>query len=215
LHITSLEKDISLRREVTMHAIHRFQTSSVVIGAMLAIALSAPVMAQTEDDGVAMAPAVPSWDETSGYGSVEAIRAERAITAVLALPASVDPSRVTTARDALRSGRLGGVQEEAMAAIVAAATTWDDTSGYGSIEALRAARSLPVANQVPSDVRWAPASTAEDVARVGTNSPNDLSAALVSGQRAESAHLATVPLPSQAVSVNSEDRIANALFGPK
>lgn len=203
-----------------MNAIHPFQTSSVVIGAMLAIALSAPVLAQTEDDGVAMAPAVPSWDETSGYGSVEAIRAERAITAVIALPASVDPIRVTTARDALRSGRLGGVQEEAMAAIVAAATTWDDASGYGSVEAIRAARSLPVvvndvSNQVPSDVRWAPAPTAEDVAGVGTNSPNYLSAALVSGQRAESAHLATVPLQSQAVSVASEDRIANALFGPK
>lgn len=190
-----------------MHTNHCFRTSSVVIGAMLAIALAAPVIAQTEDDAVALAPAVPSWDETSGYGSVEAIRAERAITAVIALPAPVDPIRINTALDALQSGRLGGVQEEAFAAIVAAAMAWDDASGYGSVEAFRAARALPsaaneVANQVPSDARWAPASTAEDGAGAGSESPYDLSAALGSGQRAESAHLATVPLPSQTLDVN-------------
>jgi hypothetical protein len=46
--------------------------------------------------------------------------------------------------------------------------------------------------------------------------PDTLPEALANGTRPESAHLATVPLPSEAGRVNlSDDRIANALFGEK
>jgi hypothetical protein len=79
------------------------------------------------------------------------------------------------------------MQEERLLAIVAAAPSWDESSGYGSVEASRAAASTLVASvaapswdetsgygsveasratighpagittQVPADVRWAPA----------------------------------------------------------
>lgn len=172
-----------------MHVIHRFRTLSVAIVAILAVGFFAPVMAQNEQQDVDLAPVSgPTWDETSGYGSVEAVRASLGMPADVARPVTVDPVRVIRAIDALNSGDLGGVQEESMAAIVAAAKAWDDVSGYGSIEAIRAARSTletadDVTSQVPSDVRWAPETTS-----------GDLSAAVGSGQRAETAHLATVPL---------------------
>jgi hypothetical protein len=75
-----------------------------------------------------------------------------------------------------------------------------------------------IANQVPSDVRWAPAPVASGDAtsdyEAALAAPDAaLAAALASGARAESAHLATVPLPATAGRVNpSDDRIA-AAFG--
>lgn len=42
--------------------------------------------------------------------------------------------------------------------------------------------------------------------------PNTLPAALAAGTRAESAHLATVPLPDAPVDASSDDRIAGDLF---
>jgi hypothetical protein len=73
-----------------------------------------------------------------------------------------------------------------------AGPSWDETSGYRSVEVSRA--------EAP-------------VAASGATSPDDLPAALASGQRAESAHLATAPLPDASGGANSDDRIANALFG--
>ena len=72
----------------------------------------------------------PSWDETSGYGAVEASRAE---TAEYVMPAagttldgasgsgSVETSRVSAAQHALFTGDIGSMQEEHLLAIVAAA----------------------------------------------------------------------------------------------
>jgi hypothetical protein len=181
------------QKELAMSTNQRSRMSLVGIAAILSFVLVAPVGAQEDDPTTDLAPAVPSWDESSGYGTVEASRAARTI-GLPREPTSIAPSRVNTALEALEDGDLGSLQEEALAAIVAAAMAWDDLSGYGSVEASRAARSHlviadEVANQVSSDVRWAP--VAADVA----SSSNDLSAALASGQRAESAHLAMVPLP--------------------
>jgi hypothetical protein len=77
---------------------------------------------------------------------------------------------------------------------------WDQISGYGSVEASRATRSHPVvadevANQVSRDVQWAAAPATDTAVADAASSPHALSAALATGQRAESAHLATVPLP--------------------
>jgi hypothetical protein len=81
------------------------------------------------------------------------------------------------------------MQEEHLYAIVSAASSWDETSGYRSVEATRAAIGHPTA------------------------STNDVSEPLARGTRAESPVLWTTLHQDDAVSVNpSDDRIANALF---
>jgi hypothetical protein len=92
--------------------------------------------------------------------------------------------------------------EDQIPDLVPADPTWDETSGYHSVETARAAISGLVAaptiieSQVPADVRWAPPRTLVAGASVAAASacPGYLPAALVSGRRAETAHLATVPL---------------------
>ena len=120
-----------------MSTIQRSRTAVPALIAVLMFALSAPVPVIAQDEDLALAPAGPTWDETSGYGSVEASRA------TVALPASsttAEANRVAAARRALLSSDLGSMQEEALSALVEAATTWDETSGYGALEASRAGR---------------------------------------------------------------------------
>jgi hypothetical protein len=122
-----------------MRTLHRFRTASVVIAAFLAFALFTPLTVNADEPVLAAAPAAASWDETSGYGSVEASRADVS---------------------ALWSSELIHDQEQTLA-FAAAATLWDAMSGYGAVEATRAANALPAApsaftSQVSSDVRWAP-----------------------------------------------------------
>ncbi len=63
--------------------------------------------------------------------------------------------RVLAAQQALQSPDLGSLQEEALFAVVAAGSSWDETSGYGSVEASRATIGHPATSttQVSSDVR--------------------------------------------------------------
>jgi len=131
-----------------MSTIQRYRTAFLGIAAVLAVALVAPVAAQTEDQPIAAAHAAPSWDETSGYGAVEA-------------------NRAVIGHDDVVSG-YAATGHEASAAL---GLSWDETSGYGSVEASRAAG---------CDVTL-----------------SDLGAALAAGTRAESAHLATIPLPGE------------------
>ena len=75
----------------------------------------------------------PSWDATSGYGAVEASRA-------------VSPDDLS--EDLAAALASGGLSESAHLATVplpgeasrVIARTWDETSGYGSVEASRADR---------------------------------------------------------------------------
>jgi hypothetical protein len=216
-----------------MSTIHRSRSLVFGIATMFAFTQLAPVavtaqeeVAVTAEEVAALAPvAAPVVAGTSG----DDVRAARALAA----------------EHALQSGDIGSMQEEHLYAIVAAAPSWDATSGYGSVEASRAAASAllaPVAapswdetsgyrsvetsratiehsaastTQVPADVRWAPAgSIAPDSSGGGSEAtnPHNLPAALASGTRTESAHLATVALPADTVRVNSDDRIANELF---
>jgi hypothetical protein len=80
---------------------------------------------------------------------------------------------------ALLSGEVISGQEQALRMAATNAKSWDETSGYGSVEASRATIGYSVAR--PNDV----------------TRPDYIPAALASGQRSESAHLATVPLPGQ------------------
>jgi hypothetical protein len=161
----------------------------------------------------AVVAAAPSWDEISGYGAVEASRAT--IDYPTASGSSAQ-TRLLAAQHALQGGDLGSMQEDALLAVVSAGESWDEISGYGSVEANRAANAIPVApfastSQVPAGVRWAPADTIGQESSRAV-SPEYLPAALGTGTRSESVHLATIALVNDSVGANSDDRISNALF---
>jgi hypothetical protein len=99
--------------------------------AVLTFALCAPIAVNAdevtaEEPILAAAPAAPSWDESSGYSSVEASRA--------GVNSSV-------------SGEVISSQERALAMAAAAAASWDEATGYGSLETSRAVAAInaPVA----------------------------------------------------------------------
>ena len=138
-----------------MHTNRRTRSSFIVIATLFVGTLVSPVAVTAEDQVLALAPvAGPSWDEASGYRSVEASRVATDVqdqpdvnAAVAAVTweemsgyASVEASRVISARHALLSADLGSLQEEALVAVVAAGTAWDEASGYGSVEASRVTR---------------------------------------------------------------------------
>jgi hypothetical protein len=125
----------------------------------------------------AIVAAAPSWDETSGYGAVEA---SRATIAYPAASASAEETRVLAAQQALQSPDLGSLQEDALFAVVASAST----------------------AQVPADVRWAPADTIGPASSRAV-SPGYLPVALGTGTRSESVHLATIALPSEQTRVRA------------
>jgi hypothetical protein len=133
-----------------MSTTKRSRTAISVFAAMFTVALSTPLMVHAEDQVIgaedqviALAPvAGPSWDETSGYGAVEASRA------TIGHPApstTLDQTRMAAAERALLTGDIGSMQEESLLAIVTAAPSWDETSGYGSVEASRAMIRHPAA----------------------------------------------------------------------
>ena len=137
----------------------------VIRGQTLAAAEQVPALAP--DPG-------PSWEEASGYQSVEASRVDMAMAIGTAADAasgyrSVEATRVLVAQRALEAGNLGSMQEDALRAVVEVAPSWDETSGFGAVETGRAANSAPLADS--------------------------LQQALAIGTRAETAHLATIPLP--------------------
>jgi len=144
-----------------MSTIHRFRPTFLISVVVVAFGLVAPGAVNAQEEVVAeeldlaarehvpvLAPAAPSWDETSGYGAVEVSRAAIGHEAVVS------------------EDTLSG--HEASAAL---GLSWDELSGYGAVEANRAANAMPIAG------------------------PCYLGTALASGQRTESAHLATVLLP--------------------
>ena len=157
-----------------MFTIHRFRPAVSVLVTVLTFALSAPITVHAEEQVVAeeqilaaeeqipalAAVAGPSWDESSGYGSVEASRAAighddgvseygptgHEASAAMGLSwdemsgyGSVEASRAEVS--ALLSGELISGRDQALAFAAAAAMLWDETSGYGSVEASRAAAS--------------------------------------------------------------------------
>jgi hypothetical protein len=106
-----------------------YQSRSRAFGlaTVLACTLLAPVtVTAQEEEVVVLAPvAAPAVDETRA----DEVRGTRALAA----------------ERGLRSGNIGSLQEEHLYAIVAAAPSWDETSGYGSVEASRAAASALLA----------------------------------------------------------------------
>jgi len=121
--------------------------------------LTGDIGSMQEEHLLAIVAAAPSWDATSGYGAVEASRAtighpaagttqvpadvRWAPEGLFAPESSVEARRVLAAQQALQSQDLGSLQEGALLAVVAAGSSWDQTSGYGSVEASRAAIGHP------------------------------------------------------------------------
>jgi hypothetical protein len=163
---------VKLPKEIEMSTIHRFRPAVSVLVTVLTFALSAPITVHAEEQVVAeeqilaaeeqipalAAVAGPSWDESSGYGSVEASRAAighddgvseygptgHEASAAMGLSwdemsgyGSVEASRAEVS--ALLSGELISGRDQALAFAAAAAMLWDETSGYGSVEASRSA----------------------------------------------------------------------------
>ena len=94
------------------------------------------------------------------------------------------------ARDPMLAEKPVLAAEDQVPALAPAEASWDETSGYRSVEASRATIGHPTA------------------------STNDaLPAALERGTRAESAVLWSILQQQDAVVATSDDRIANALFG--
>jgi len=127
-----------------MHTMFRSRMSSFGIVAVLVGTLVAPMAAAAEGEVLAMAPAAPSWDDASGYGSVEASRA--AIGAATSWEGtsgyrSVEATRVLIAERALLAGDLGSMQEQRLAELVTASTAGAPIDSYDSVEASRAGAS--------------------------------------------------------------------------
>jgi hypothetical protein len=131
--------------ETAMFSIHRSRSLFLGSAAFLALALFAPSLVNADEAIPVIAPvadpstdavpviapvAAPSVDDTSA----DAVRATRALAA----------------ERALLSGDIGSMQEDRLLAIVAAASSWDATSGYGAVEASRAANALLVPGAGPS-----------------------------------------------------------------
>jgi len=119
------------RKEAAMFTIPQSRLLCLGSAVALAFMLLAPVAVNAEEDEIlALAPvAAPSVDEPS----VDAVQAA---------------ARALAAQHALQSGDIGSMQEERLLAIVAAAPSWDETIGYGAVEASRATIGHPTTSTI-------------------------------------------------------------------
>jgi len=81
---------------------------------------SGDIGSMQEEHLLAILAAAPSSDATSGCGSVEASHAANALLAAPATSMTAEHTRVLAAQQALLSHDLGSLQEDALAAVVAA-----------------------------------------------------------------------------------------------
>jgi hypothetical protein len=154
--------NVDKRKAIEMSTSHCCRKAVSAVAAAFIFALYVPAGGSAEDQIVAdeqilsvegqipvLAPSVASWDEASGYGSVEA---SRAIALVAPGPVAGPAWDATSGYGAVEANRASIAQE-----------TWDERSGYGAVETSRAiitiAAPAGLTSLVPSDVRWAPAPT--------------------------------------------------------
>jgi hypothetical protein len=220
-----------------MSKIHRSRPAISAFAAVLMLTVSAPIAVHGQDEDLALAP-VPaaSWDETSGYGAVEAIRAEPDVYVVPGAGTtanaasgsdSVEVIGLSIVQHALQASDLGSMQEEALAAIVAPGASWDETSGYGAVEASRATIGHPAESTTSQATRVLAAQHVLQTGDIGSMQEERLSAIVsaaplwdetsgygsVEASRAAASTLASGSLPDDSMRANSDDRMANAPFG--
>ncbi len=85
-----------------------------------------------------LAPVAVSAQEEVADTTQQEVPVLAPVTAPAVVSTSGEDGRAIAAERALLSGGIGSMQEEALFAIVAAAPSWDETSGYASVEASRA-----------------------------------------------------------------------------
>jgi hypothetical protein len=93
-----------------------------------------------------------------------------------------------------------------------AAPSWDQTSGYGVVEASRGHDRAPGHRRDPGPGRCPLGARIAGRGVSGTHLRGH-PAALASGRRTETAHQATVPLPHDPLRATSGNQIAYLLFG--
>jgi hypothetical protein len=94
-------------------------------------------MAQDEEQPIALTAAEASWEETSGYSSVESSREAYTVEGgPVVITSQVSPDiRWVPARSL----------QQAVNPLPAAVLAWDETSGYGAVETSRATTEILVA----------------------------------------------------------------------
>jgi hypothetical protein len=100
--------------------------------------LTGDIGSMQEEHLFAIVAAAPSWDATSGCGSVEASRAANGLLAAPATSTAAEQTRALAAQQALLSPDLGSLQEDALAAVVAAGSAEVDASGDDALAPTRA-----------------------------------------------------------------------------
>ncbi len=135
------------------------------IAVVLAGALISPMAGGAEEPTLAVAPGLPTWDQTSGYGPVEASRAaaasllvsdaswdatsgygaverSRASASAMHTPSSTASMPFRGASCSPDGELVDDLTRSQIAAEQTAARAWDQMSGYGSVEASRAASTV-------------------------------------------------------------------------
>jgi hypothetical protein len=199
-------------QEFEMSTSHHSRTALSAFVTALMVALSVPIAGNAEDEVLAdeqvlavegqdsalvlIAADATSWDETSGYGAVETNRASFAEDGVPTALISQGSADVRWAPD---TGPAWLAESRAAAAQRTAPEfpEWD-SARWAPIEAGRKEAVLVVVPPAgpPPQHSSSLESSASPPLRQAIN-PDSIPAALASGQRAESAHLAMVPLPAE------------------
>ena len=169
--------------------IPRSRKTLLGLAAMLTVSLVSPIVVAAQQDALAAAPALPSWEDTSGYASVETNRATIAFAAVSSWEDSSGYASVETSRAAI-------APSDAFTSQVPADVRWAPArtiAPMSSIEAIRvtAAQQALLSTDLGSMQEEALTIIVE---ANPVASPDYLPAALAAGTRSESAHLATVPI---------------------
>jgi hypothetical protein len=143
-------------QEDVMLTASRITTRGLIAGAALIACtllspLGAPVSAETPSinplTAIAPAPAAPTLLSSEAYWAATAaiarsapaaLTAEQAIDQITADDGTLHlDRRVVTAQQALQTGDLGSMQEEALLAVVSATTSWEETRDADAVTAKR------------------------------------------------------------------------------
>jgi hypothetical protein len=172
-----------------MRLFHASSVTAVAVATTLSGLLLVPRAGSAEEPGLAPAPVVAP---TSGHIMCSGGLGSQQEETLVILPSTHTNQVPGDARWAPDPATVL-MNQVTSDARWAPAPSWDAMSGYDTVEATHAALAAPLLAPVP----------------------DTLAATLANGTRAESAHLATIPLPGETGNVNpSDDRIA-AAFGAR
>jgi hypothetical protein len=100
-----------------------------------------------------LAPVAVSAQEEVADTTQQAVPVLAPVTAPAVVSTSGEDGRAIAAERALLTGDIGSMQEEHLYAVVAAAPSWDEASGYRSVEASRATIGHPATITTSEETR--------------------------------------------------------------